>query len=109
MRGPVLVFFMRQSTMMVGKHLLAVLTLDDFTAMPAQSVADVLTLPTESRNTGLQFTKVAADATVRVFLHRDGVEVVLSYARSSQPQPCQNLLASGVSRRLALGCPVRSV
>ena len=109
MRGSVLVFFMRQSTMMVGKHFLTVLALDDFTPMPAESIADVLTLPTESRNTGLQFTKVTANATVRVLLHRDGVEGALSYARSSQPQPYQSLLASGVSRSLALGCPVRSV
>jgi hypothetical protein len=78
MRGSVLVFFMRQSTMMVGKHLLAVLTLDDFTAMSAESIADIRTLSTESRNTGLQFTKVTADATVRVFLHGDAVEGALS-------------------------------
>jgi len=70
MRGSVLVFFMRQSTMMIGKHFLTVLTLDDFTPMLAQSVADIRTLSTESRNTGLQFTKVTADTTVRVFLSR---------------------------------------
>ena len=78
MRGSVLVFFMRQSTMMIGKHFLTVLTLDDFTPMLAQSVADIRTLSTESRNTGLQFTKVTADTTVRVFLHGDAVEGALS-------------------------------